>query len=251
MACCKIDSTHSGQVYGTLKTIHRILTYITFPPELTLSKNHGNTQSWDRAILLLSEVHGIILPNTQLLADKLSADLKCPVIAPDLFNGSPYPLEKPEGWDDAEELAKYQTQHHPGTVDPILHTIIEWLNEPISTGGFGGVARLGAIGYCFGGRYVMRLLASGSVRAGVVNHPSFFTMREVEALAPREPENGAPRASAVCNPLAIFAAEEDGIFPEAQRRQMEDVLKRIGVTWWCSTFSHTTHGFRYVLHLGT
>jgi dienelactone hydrolase len=248
MACCKIDSIHTGQVHGTIKSIHGISTYITFPPG-TAPLENSKTQAWNRAMLFLSEVHGIDLPNTQLLADDLSVAMKCPVIAPDLFRGSPFPFEKPEGWNDDEELEKYQTLHHPGTVDPILQTIIEWLGQPLSAGGFGGVTNIGAIGYCFGGRYVIRLLGSGGIKAGVVNHPSFFTMQEVEDLALKEPKDDSPRTG--WSPLAIFAAEEDDIFPETKRRQMEDVLKRIGATWWCSTFSHTTHGFRYVVRLDT
>jgi dienelactone hydrolase len=246
MACCKVDSIHSGQVHGTIKIVQGISTYITLPPGIASFEN-CKTHAWNRAIVFLTEVHGIDLTNTQLLADKLSVDMRCPVIAPDLFRGSPFPVEKPDGWNDELELERYQTQHHPVTVDPILHTIIEWLRQPTSTGGFGDVANIGAIGYCFGGRYVIRLLGSGGIKAGVVNHPSFFTMEEVEALGPREPKHDSARA--VQSPLAIFAAEEDDIFPETKRRRMEDVLKRIGATWWCSTFSQTKHGFRYVVQL--
>jgi len=205
--------------------------------------------------LLLSEVHGIHLPNVQLLVDTFAGELRCPVIAPNLFGADPFPIDKPEGWDDEKELEDFQVRHHPGTVDPILESTIDWISQPVSSGGFGDVKSLGAVGYCFGGRYVIRLLASGKIDAGVLNHPSFFTIDEVKSLAQRrlagregkEPIAAGARASPCFSPIAIFAAEEDDIFPESKRRATEDVLKQIGVTWWCSTFGQTEHGFRYVL----
>ena len=58
---------------------------------------------------------------------------------------------------------------------------------------------------------------------------------------------GGDAAREVWSPLAIFAAEEDDIFPETKRRETEDVLKEVGATWSCTTFSGTEHGFRYVI----
>lgn len=35
--------------------------------------------------------------------------------------------------------------------------------------------------YCFGGRYVIRLMESDIVTVGVINHPSWFKMEEVDS----------------------------------------------------------------------
>ena len=96
----------------------------------------------------------------------------------------------------------------------------------------------------------MRLLSQGKIEAGVVNHPSFFTLDEVSALGrpagdEAEGEAGGER-SKVWKPLAIFAAETDDILPEEKRRATEDRLKEGGVTWMCTTYAGTLHGFRYV-----
>jgi dienelactone hydrolase len=250
MSCCKLVSVHDGQVRGSIQIIRQIPTYIKLPPDvpITSSKNSG-LNKWHRALLLLSEGHGLEFPNIQLLADALSEGLKCPVIAPDQFRGKAWPLVKPADWDDKKEIERFQTTHHPATVEPILDQILDWIEQPTSANGFGGVTHLGAIGYCFGGRYVIRLLAAGKIKVGVLNHPSFFTIDEVRSLAQRRPEGaivGASIVRPVWAPLAIFAAEEDDIFSEAKRRATEDALKHIGATWWCATFSHTKHGFRYV-----
>jgi dienelactone hydrolase len=46
-----------------------------------------------------------------------------------------------------------------------------------------GIKKIGAVGYCFGGRYPIRSLASGrGVDAGFVAHPSFVESGEVEDI---------------------------------------------------------------------
>ncbi|KFY08354.1 hypothetical protein V492_06296, partial [Pseudogymnoascus sp. VKM F-4246] len=202
------------------------------------------------AIIYLTEGHGTLLPNSQLLADHLSILLNCPVIMPDQFRNENFPIVKPPGWDSEAAFIRLQTNHHPGTVDPMLENVLAWMQRPVdhADGGLGGVQRVGAIGYCFGGRYVMRLLAAGKIEAGVVNHPSFFTLDEVSALGrpsvdkAKDEEAGGNNVK-VWKPLAIFAAETDDIFPEEKRRATEDRLKEGGVTWMCTTYSGTEHGF--------
>ncbi|KFY92191.1 hypothetical protein V498_05123 [Pseudogymnoascus sp. VKM F-4517 (FW-2822)] len=169
---------------------------------------------------------------------------------PDQFRQDPFPMEKPPGWDEDAAMTRLVTDHHPGTVDPILETVLNWMQRPMdhAEGGLGGVQRVGAIGYCFGGRYVIRLLAEGKIEAGVVNHPSFFTLDEVSALGrpvgdkSEEAEADGEKAR-VWKPLAIFAAETDDILSEEKRRATEDRLKEGGVTWMCTTYAGTLHGF--------
>ena len=48
----------------------------------------------------------------------------------------------------------------PRTVDPIYETVIQHLRGQV------GVKRLGAAGYCFGGKYVCRWLKPGGADAG-------------------------------------------------------------------------------------
>lgn len=46
-----------------------------------------------------------------------------------------------------------------------------------------GPSKIGATGYCFGGRYVFRLLGDGKVDVGVSAHPSSTTIEEITAAA--------------------------------------------------------------------
>ncbi|KAK2759838.1 hypothetical protein FQN54_002572 [Arachnomyces sp. PD_36] len=248
MSCCTIGHIATGSPRGTLTPIRDILTYLTYPIDFDTNppktKTHG-LPKWERAILLCSEGHGIEFPNIQLVADSISQKLNCPVIAPNLLGDASYPIIKPEGWDGDKELELFQIRHQPETVDPILREILDWMDTPTSKSGFGGVEYLGGIGYCFGGRYVIRLLAEGKIDVGVVNHPSFFTIDEVKSLEKMRPSgiNIADTGREAWSPLAIFAAEDDDIFPETKRRETEDSLKSIGATWSCTTFSQTDHGF--------
>ena len=73
-------------------------------------------------------------------------------------------------------------------------------------------------------------MGSGIIDVGAINHPSFFTMEEVSLLAKGKR-------------LAIYAAETDDILPPEKRREMEDVLTKIGATWMSAVYSGTNHGF--------
>lgn len=98
--------------------------------------------------------------------------------------------------------------------------------------------KIGAVGYCFGGKYVARFLGTtGSsnnamVDAGYTAHPSFVDEAEVKAIT---------------GPFSIAAAETDSIFPEEKRHDTERILKELsqnsGVPYQINLFSHVQHGF--------
>ncbi|KUJ06802.1 uncharacterized protein LY89DRAFT_602432 [Mollisia scopiformis] len=226
------EGTPSGEVIE----ISGIETYIAKPPAL---KGSSPTLKVDKVILFLTEGHGIYLPNAQLLADSFASHLNCDIIMPDEFAGqarlpkniepSLYP-HKVIPWTEDKNDPNYDLRglavpHEPEVTDPILEKIVSWIHESYGQG-----VKIGGVGYCFGGRYVMRLMGAGVIDVGVVNHPSFFNMDEVGKL-------GRGKR------LAIFAAERDDILPAEERRGTEDVLTRTGVTWTSTVFSGTEHGF--------
>lgn len=51
--------------------------------------------------------------------------------------------------------------HSPERVEPVIEAAIKGLKEEL------GVKKVGAVGYCFGGRYVIRSLGKGWIDAGV------------------------------------------------------------------------------------
>jgi dienelactone hydrolase len=123
-----------------------------------------------------------------------------------------------------EEFELWKKTHGPPAIDPLLDTIVQYIRKT-----YGEDVKI-AGGYCFGGRFVMRLMGSGVIDVGVVNHPSFYTLEEVAKLGSEKK-------------LAIYAAETDDIHTPEIRRATEDVLSKGGATWMSTVFSATQHGF--------
>jgi dienelactone hydrolase len=97
------------------------------------------------------------------------------VVAPDLFHGDPVPADAmKKGFSFPPWIAK----HGPDVVDPVVANTIKALREEY------GVKKIGAVGYCFGGRYVLRFLAKGKgLDAGFAAHPSMVSTEEIEGAA--------------------------------------------------------------------
>jgi len=189
--------------------VGNIETYLAFPPD----------KSTDKAILILTDVIGHKYINVQLIADQFAANGYF-VAMPDLFNGDPVLLNRPAGFD---VMAWLKSGHETKEVDPIVETVIKELR------GKYGVNKLGAVGYCFGAKYVVRYLkAGGQIDAGFVAHPSFVEDAEFKAIE---------------GPLSIAAAETDQIFPAEKRRQSEDILFKLDIPWQINVYSDVQHGF--------
>ena len=88
--------------------------------------------------------------------------------------------------------------------------------------------KIGAVGYCFGGKYVVRYLRPGQIDAGYTAHPSFVQEDELRGIK---------------GPLAISAAEVDPIFPSEKRHESEVILKELGLPYQINLYSGVEHGF--------
>lgn len=110
--------------------------------------------------------------NSQLVADQLAANGYL-VVMPDLYHGDPVPLEnRPEGFD----IMVWLKGHQPDRVEPVVDAVIKEMRGKM------GVKRLGAVGYCFGAKYVVRNLKEGRLDVGFVAHPSFVEADELKAI---------------------------------------------------------------------
>lgn len=113
--------------------------------------------------------------------------------------------------------------HGPGQVDPIIESVIAAMRGEL------GVKRIGAVGYCFGAKYVARFLAEGKgVDVGAMAHPSFVDVDEVKAMA---------------RPVTIAAAEVDHIFSDEKRHETERLLKDGKKIYSLHLYSGVEHGF--------
>jgi dienelactone hydrolase len=144
---------------------------------------------------------------------------------PDLFEGDPISLNPPKDFD----FMKWLTTSGPSgghtykQVDGLVEAVIKEMKTNL------GVKKIGAVGYCFGAKYVARFMTGGKgIDVGYMAHPSFVEADEVKALT---------------GPLSIAAAETDQIFPAEKRRETEDILKDMKIPYQISLYSDVEHGF--------
>ncbi|KAB5566745.1 Alpha/Beta hydrolase protein [Coniochaeta sp. 2T2.1] len=246
--CCTIGVKHEGTPSGKSVKVGQHEAYLATPPE---GKAHKDT-----AILYLPDVLGI-WQNAQLIADQFAANGYLTLV-PDLFNGDPIPVNGLGGMDIMTWLKEGSDGKHPHTkevVDPIVVEAIKVLKEEY------GVKKIGAVGYCFGGKvlfplpspspsspaplnpvppsnlpytnlpppqqYVVRHYKDG-IQVGFVAHPSFVEEDELAAIT---------------GPLSIAAAETDQIFPAEKRHKSEVILKDTKLPYQINLYSGVSHGF--------
>jgi dienelactone hydrolase len=116
---------------------------------------------------------------------------------------------------------QWRDEHPQDEITAIIQVTVRYAREIL------GVKRLGAVGFCFGGPYVVRQLAK-NIDAGFIAHPGAFSNDEL---------------SAITGPLAIAAAETDSSFNFTRRREVEDLLVKNKAAYQINLYSGTSHGF--------
>ncbi|KHN95932.1 dienelactone hydrolase [Metarhizium album ARSEF 1941] len=212
--CCTLGSLFEGKPAGKLiKIDNKIDAYVATPPD---GKAHNGC-----GILYVPDVIGI-WQNSQLMAD-LFAEQGYTTVVLDLFNGDPVKLNRPDGFDFMAWLSKGTDGNNPHTapyVDPVVEAGIKYIQGL-------GITKLGAVGYCFGAKSVIRHYKDG-IDVGFVAHPSFVEEDELAAIG---------------GPLSIAAAETDDIFPSDKRHKSEEILKATKKPYQINLYSGVEHGF--------
>ncbi|KAJ5735042.1 uncharacterized protein N7483_000167 [Penicillium malachiteum] len=216
-SCCYKGVKHEGVAKGKLSKIGDFEVYTVYP----------ESQSIEKAILILTDIIGHTFINIQLIADQFAANGYF-VVIPDLFSGDPIPLNRPGDFD----MEKWRRGHYhpkgiahtPENVDPIVESSLKAMRETY------GCKKIGTVGYCFGAKYVARYLRPDLAKAdvGFFAHPSNVTDEELRAIT---------------GPLGIAAAETDAKFPPEKRHQSEVILKEIGLPYQINLYSGVAHGF--------
>ncbi|SPO07561.1 related to hydrolase related to dienelactone hydrolase [Cephalotrichum gorgonifer] len=212
--CCTLGTKHRGEPTGkAIKLAGKWDGYLATPTE----KEHKEV-----GIVYIPDVLGIWV-NSQMMADRFAANgYRCLVV--DVFNGDSLPLNRPPDFDMKKWMTQGSDGNNPHTkeaVDPIVEAAIRLMKEEL------GVKKLGAVGYCFGAKYVARHFSSG-IEVGFMAHPSLL---EEEELA------------SITGPLSIAAAEVDYIFPAEKRHKSEQILAKIGLPYQINLYSGVIHGF--------
>jgi len=198
---------HEGVATGENKTVDGITIYHAYP----------QVKSTDNAILFFTDIFGLALPQNRLLADSY-AQAGYLVLLPDYFKGDPIPTDR-TGFNNTA----WRERHPESEVTAIIDATIKYARNQL------GVKRLGAVGFCFGGPYVVRTLAAGKgVDVGFIAHPGAISKAEFEAIT---------------KPLTIAAAETDSSFNATKRHDTEDILAAKNATYQINLYSGASHGF--------
>ncbi|GME85291.1 unnamed protein product [Ambrosiozyma monospora] len=173
--------------------------------------------SGDKILVILTDIFGHEYINTQLVADELAQSTGYLVLVPDILKGDP------ATFGDPNLRTHWLPKHTPEITTPIVDKFLSSVKSKYNP------SYLVGIGYCFGGKWVIKNLAKdGAFDAGAVAHPSFVEIEEVEA---------------VTKPLLISAAEIDQIFTTELRGKTDEILKKNGQSYRIDYFPGTSHGF--------
>jgi dienelactone hydrolase len=174
----------------------------------------------DVGIIYIPDVIGI-WANSQLLADEFAESVFTTIII-DIFRGDAIPMNRFADTNLADWIANGHVGaggHTTKDIDPIIKEDLAYMRSVLK------MQRIGAVGYCFGGKYVVRHL-QGGIDVGFIAHPSFVDEDELKK---------------VTRPLSIAAAETDSIFPSEKRYQSEMILRNNGGVYQITLYSGVVH----------
>jgi len=206
----------------------------------------GDSTQPTKAIVLLTDVFGLPMPNPRIVADHLAEHVGVDVWIPDFFNGKP-PFDvkdlEPYMPDRAGVKLKWSAigvivfkvlvsfpkmiSNRPSVVDPRVH---EFINKVKSEKGY---EKIGAVGYCFGGSMAARLGSTDLVNTIVIAHPGNLKPAWIRAIKV---------------PTSWLLAEDDMGFKDKEVKRAQSIFKEQEgkpdhVDYEFKIWNGTAHGF--------
>ncbi|KZT52814.1 alpha/beta-hydrolase [Calocera cornea HHB12733] len=229
--CCVTGHLHEGTPTGTVEKIADLDVYVSKPKDGSKAKT----------ILFIADIFGWNTPNARLLADEY-ANAGFYVYVPDFFKGdnishdmlqtiAPREPHKRStlqvAADNASTMATFgpwAVRHREAVVKPLMDEFIKFLRTDPLTG------KIGAVGFCWGGRYALVLAGEGSVDAAVANHPSMAS--EADFLS-------------ITKPTQINVGTNDIFLPNETVEQVKAALaeKKSDLPFEINVFQDAVHGF--------
>ncbi|KAK5078688.1 hypothetical protein LTR64_002897 [Lithohypha guttulata] len=239
--------------------------------EVYVSKPTDYPTTPARLLFLLTNGTGVHSRNNQHQAD-LFARAGYLTIMPDLFAGDPAPNTKPEEtplssdatWLDTVKLKVAETaksfsldmwlaRHTEETVLPTLHGVLKVAREDYADAVSHGDG-VYAVGYCFGGRYVL-LLASGKTHdtptgqqaQGKAEEGQMITGLQIKAgVCAHGTLVGRKDVQNIKAPIQLVCVEDDPLFPEDVLDEGRKSLEEHKIDHQIEVYKDVPHGFAVV-----
>ena len=221
-ACCLSGSVHEGTPVGREDNIGGLDVYVSEP----------SSKSTSKSIVFITDIFGWKFKNVRLLADNYAkAGFYCYI--PDVHQGDSLPEEFLLSVEPPTKMKEDQSfiDKTKGTVD-VMATLGPWLakhregvSEPLISGFVNtvkqipGTNKVGAIGFCWGGRYaIMQTQVPrpegnvGGVDAAYACHPSLLAI-------PGDFET-------VGKPLSIAVGTKDSLMDQATNEKIKEIMDK-------------------------
>ncbi|XP_030519590.2 endo-1,3;1,4-beta-D-glucanase-like [Rhodamnia argentea] len=191
---------------GRVEELAGLKTYVTGPSD---SK---------RAVLLIADVFGYEAPKLRKLADKV-ASAGFLVVVPDFLYGDPFPMDYTNPNFDREAWKKI---HSTDKMCEDAKPVISALKSK-------GVSAIGAAGFCWGGKVLVKLAGTEDIQAAVILHPGPMTEDEIEAIK---------------IPTAILGAEIDHASPPEELKKFGKIMSaKTEFESYVKIFPSVSHGW--------
>ncbi|KAI2640030.1 alpha/beta-hydrolase [Xylaria nigripes] len=245
--------------------------------QVYLTKPESYPSNPSKLLLLLTGGTGLKSTNNQIQADKFAREGYV-VVMPDLFGGDPAPNSAavPESETlvssfldkfklKAAETAKsflidmWLARHTEEKVMPLLEEVTKACEGEFADAvGYGG--GIYAVGYCFGGRYVLLLASertvgrSGWTRShkqpdeeagegqGVLKKGPLIKVGALAHATLVSPED----FRALKSPVSLVCVEDDPMFPDDVRKVGEDAMSKGNLEHEVQVYPGVPHGFAVV-----
>ncbi|KAJ3268232.1 hypothetical protein HDV01_003251 [Terramyces sp. JEL0728] len=205
--CCVEGYLWNGTPSGTVTKLGELDCYVALPSH----QKQSNT-----AILYIHDIFGYQAKNAQLLCDRMASQAGIPVYMPDYFNGLCIGEPGNLKYETLEFVKMFPTEANMKTTDHVINQLKGL-----------GKANIGAIGYCFGGKYTLHYGQLG-LQAVASAHPSLL-----------EPEKDLSKINV---PVLLLLAEQDQMFGPIKQECLQ-ILKKTGVDLTVVDYPGTKHGF--------
>lgn len=196
-------------------------------------------------LLLLTNGVGVNSVANQLQADHFAREGYF-VAMPDLFEGDPAPnattvtshVESQELLEQikfkaAEGIKGFMidmwlARHTPEKTMPIIEKVLAAIKEQYGDKNYTVSLGTYVVGYCFGGKYALRLAATDLIIAGAVAHGTLVSKEDITNIR---------------KPVSFACVENDNFFPDDLREEGQKFLQENNIEHEMRVYEGVPHGF--------